>query len=54
MTATVRNINAAMLHMVDQPVFFIDPAAVFPVKVSAQCFRFSNTLEAGVSLNVLD
>ena len=53
MASTMRNINTAIFHMIDQSVFVVYPATELALKVSSERFRLSDPLHAPVALNIL-
>lgn len=53
MPPAVGDVDASVFHVVDQAVFLIDPAAVFPLQVAGQGFGFPDALHAAVALNIL-
>lgn len=50
--SAVGDIEPPVFHMVDEPVFFVDAAAVFALQVAGEGFGFSNPLHTAVPLNV--
>lgn len=52
--SAVGDVEPSVFQMVDEAVFFADPAAVFALQVAGQGFGLSDTFHAAVALNILD
>lgn len=52
--STVGDVEPSVFLMVDEPIFFVDAAAVFALQVSGEGFGFSNPLHTAVPLDILD
>ncbi len=54
MASTVSDVEAPAFHMVDEPVFFVDAAAVFAPQIAGEGFGFPDSLHTAVPLDILD
>ena len=52
--SAVGDVEPPILHMVDEPVFFVDAAAVFALQVAGEGFGFSDSLYTAVPLDIPD
>ena len=52
--SAVGDVEPSALHMVDETVFFIDPAAVFALQVAGQGFGLPDPFHAAVALNIFN
>ena len=52
--SAVDNIEPPMFRMVDEPVFFVDAAAVFALQVAGEGFGFPDPLHTAVPLGILN
>lgn len=48
------NVDASIFHMVNQPVFLIDTAAVFTLESSLKRFGFTDSAHAPIAFNILN
>lgn len=54
MASAVGNVEPPVFHMVNEPVFFVDTAAVFAQKVTGKRFRFPDLFHATIPFNIPD
>ena len=52
--SAVGDVEPPILHMVDEPVFFVDAAAVFALQVAGEGFGFPDSLHTAVPLDIPD
>lgn len=53
-TFAVGNVEPPVFHMVDEPVFFVDAAAVFALQIVGEGFRFPDPMHTAVPLDIPD
>lgn len=46
MASAVSDVEPSVFHMVDEPVFFVDAAAVFALQIAGEGFGFPDSLQA--------
>ena len=51
MAFAVGDVEPSVFHMVDEPVFFVDAAAVFSLQVAGEGFGFSDAFHTAVPFN---
>ena len=54
MAFAMSDIEPPVFHMVDEPVFFVDAAAVFAPQIAGEGFGFPDSLHTAVPLDILD
>ena len=54
MASAMSDIEPPIFHMVDEPVFFVDAAAVFALQIVRKGFRLPNPVHTAVPLDILD
>ena len=54
MSFAMCDVDAVIFHMVDQPVFIIDTAAVLTLKIALEEFGFSDTFSAPIAFNIFN
>ena len=54
MASAVGDVEPPVFHMVDEPVFFVDAAAVFALQIAGEGFGFSDPLHTAVSPGISD
>ena len=54
MASAVGDVEPSVFHMVDEPVFFVDAAAVFAPQIAGEGFGFPDSLHTAVPLDILD
>ncbi len=52
--SAVGDVEPPILHMVDEPVFFVDAAAVFALQIAGEGFRLPDSVHTAVPLDILD
>lgn len=52
--SAVGDVEPSVFHMVDEPVFFVDAAAVFALQVAGEGFGFPNPLHTAVPFDIPD
>ena len=52
--SAVGDVEPPVFHMVDEPVFFVDAAAVFALQVTGEGFGFSDPMHTAVPLDIYD
>ena len=52
--SAVGDVEPSVFHMVDEPVFFVDAAAVFALQVAGEGFRLSDPFHATVPFDILN
>ena len=52
--SAVGDVEPPILHMVDEPVFFVDAAAVFALQIAGKRFRLPDSVHTAVPLDILD
>lgn len=54
MASAVSDVEPSVFHMVDEPVFFVDAAAVFALQIAGEGFGFPDSLHTAVPLDISD
>ena len=52
--SAVGDVEPSVFHMVDQPVFFVDAAAVFSLQVAGEGFGLPDPFHTAVPLDILN
>ena len=52
--SAVGDVEPSVFHMVDEPVFFVDAAAVFALQVAGEGFGLPDPFHTAVPLDILD
>ena len=52
--SAVGNVEPPVLHMVDEPVFFVDATAVFSLQVAGEGFGLPDPFHTAVPLDILN